>query len=135
MAPAQKLILGLKVPKVHLMKILLLPCEKGCFSASYSIHVAATKYCTRKIIDHEKRSYQKWPCFLLFFWQFPVVTDIQYTYQNKAFFKVYNFCIYITINIWQHETVFSLCLQNQGSSLFLARISLEPYKFLSCVLF
>ena len=48
------------------------------------------------------------------FWQFSVVTGIQYIYQKKAFFRVYNFCIYVNINIWHHGTVFYLCLQNQG---------------------
>ena len=113
------------------------------FIAYYSLlNSALETYCYSSRVDGpdgQKRCWKSvmkfFTLFFAFFWQFPVVTDIQYTYQNKAFFKVYNFCIYITINIWHHETFFSLSLQNQGTSLFLTRISLEPYIFSSCVLF
>ena len=67
MAPAQKLIFGLKVPKVHCMKILLLPCEKGCFSASDSIHLAAIDHGTQKIFDLESWSCKKYIDFRLLF--------------------------------------------------------------------
>ena len=74
------------------------------------------------------------PCFLLFFLQFPVVTDIQYTYQNKAFFKVYNFCIYITINIWHHETFFPFFTKSRDFTFSYSYISRTLYFFIMCII-